>query len=283
MIRRLWKLIAGIVVVILIAVVALYLTIDSIAKAGVEKGGAYALGVKTRVDSVSVSLLSGHLGLSGLEIDNPKGYTSDRLLRSEQLGVDVKTGTLLSQVIEIPLIEIDGLDVNIERNAGGNNVSEVLNHVQSLGSGEKTTTEGGRRVKIDTVRLTNVVAHVQLLSGGSPVTVKIPELELKNVTEGDSKGVLVSEVMARIFPAIIAGVLESGKGLIPTDLAGQLGADVSKTAQSLGEGASKLANQAGEAAGKAAEGAKKVVEGAGKAVEGAGKALDNLFGNKKDE
>ncbi len=281
MIRKLRNLIIGIVVVVLVGIVVLYLAIDSIAKAGVEKGGTYALGVNTRVDSVGVSLLRGHLGMSGLAIDNPRGYTSERLLTSKQLGVDVKTGTLFSQVIEIPLIEVDGLEVNIEQKTGGNNVSDVLNHVQSLGSGEKK--EGGRHVKIDTVRLTNVVAHVQLTSGGTPVTVNIPQLELKNVTEGDSKGVLVSEIMARIFPAIIAGVLESGKGLIPTDLAGQLGADVSKTAQSLGEGASKLANQAGEAAGKAAEGAKKVVEGAGKAVEGAGKALDDLFGKKKDK
>lgn len=270
MIRRLWKLLAGIVILVVILVIALYLTIDSIAKAGIEKGGTYALGVNTKADSVGVSLLGGSLGVGGLTIDNPKGYKGPLLLKSGRLDVDVNTGTLFSQVIEIPRIEMDDLELSIEPRAGGNNVSDVIQHIESLGS--KGKTEGGRRVKIGTILLKNVTAKVQLLAGGgdaSTITVNIPELELKNVTEGNQNGILVSDVMARVFPAIVAGILEKGKGIIPVDLAGQMGKDIAGAAKTLGEGGAKLVGQTAETLGKAAEGAEKALEG--------------LFGKKKTD
>ena len=272
-IPRLWKLLAGTVLLLVLLIVILYLTIDSIAKAGIEAGGRYALGVDTRVDSVSVSLLRGELRASGIEIDNPKGYTTPLLMRATRCTVDVKTGTLFSQVIEIPLIEIDGLEVNIERKAGTNNVSEVVDHIKSLGSGEKK--EGGRRVKIDTIVLTNVTANVRGVPPG-PLTVKIPRLELKNVTEGDTQGILVGEVVARLFPAIVVGVLDKGKGIIPSDLAGQLASDVAAAAKTIGEGALKLLGQAGELG-------KGIGKGAQDAAEGVGKTIGDIFGKKKEE
>ena len=286
-IRKLWKVLAGTILLLIILIAALYLTIDSIAKAGIEAGGRYALGVDTRVDSVSVSLLQGELRASGIEIDNPKGYTAPLLMRTTRCTVDVKTGTLFSQVIEVPLVEIDGIEVNIEIKGGTNNVSEVADHIKSLGSGEKK--EGGRRVKIDTIVLTNVTANV-LGVPGSPLTVKIPRLELKNVTEGDTQGILAGELVARLFPAVIAGVLEKGKGIIPSDLAGQLASDVAAAAKSIGEGASKLLGQAGTSVGEGAsklldqtgKTAGKAVEGVKDAAEDVGNTIDDIFGKKKD-
>ncbi len=273
MIRKLWKLLAGIALLLVIAVVALYLTIDSIAKAGIQAGGRYALGVDTRVDSVGVSLLRGDLSASGIAIDNPAGYTTPWLLHASRCNVDVKTGTLFSQVIEIPLIEIDGLELNIEPKGGTNNVSEVVDHIKSLGSGVKK--EGGRRVKIDTIVLTNLTANVHGTPVGT-VAVKVPRIELKDVTEDSAQGVLVGEVMARLFPAVIAGVLDKGKGIIPADLAGQLTTDVAAAAKSVGEGASKLVGQTGELG-------KSIGKAAQDAATGVGKTLDDLFGKKKDE
>jgi hypothetical protein len=276
MIRKLWKLLAGLIAVVVIAVVVLYLTIDSIAKAGIEAGGRYALGVDTRVGSVGVSLLGGRLTASGIAIDNPRGYSTPGLLHADRSEVDVKTRTLFSEVVEIPLVEIDGLNVNIERKGGKNNVSEVADHIKSLGSGEKKGS--GRRVRIDRVLLTNLTAVVYGVPP-RPVTVKVPRLELKDVTADSAKGILVSELMARLFPAVMAGVLDKGKGLIPTDLANELTTDVGAATKSLGEGASRVVGQAGEV-GKSFQ---RMGQSAKDAATGIGKSFEELFGKKKEE
>jgi hypothetical protein len=276
MIRKLTKVLVGLVVVLVVVVVALYLTIDSIAKAGIQSGGRYALGVDTRVSSVGVSLLGGKLTVSDLAIDNPKGYTAATLLNANRCEVDVKTRTLFSQAVEVPLVEIDGLNLNIERKEGKNNVSEISDHIKSLWSGQKK--QGGRGVKIDKILLTNLTAVVQGVSD-KPVTVKVARLELKDVTSDSAQGVVVSELMARLFPAIMASVLENGKGLIPADFANQMTMDVGAATKSLGEGASKLVGQAGDT-GKSFQ---KMGQSAKDAATGIGKSFGDLFGKKKEE
>jgi hypothetical protein len=274
--RKLWKLLAGLIVVVVIAVVVLYLTIDSIAKAGIQAGGRYALGVDTRVDSVALSLLAGKLTVSDIVIDNPKGYTAPYLLNANSFEVDVKTRTLFSHAVEVPLVEIDGLNLNIERKEGKNNVSEIADHIKSLGSGAKK--QGGRALKIDRILLTNLTAVVTGVPGG-PRTVKVPRLELKDVTGDSANGILVSELMARLFPVIMAGVLDKGKGLIPGDLANQMTTDVGAATKSLGEGASKLVGQAGEVGGSF----QKMGQSAKDAATGIGKSFGDLFGKKKEK
>ena len=70
--RRLVKIL-GLVLLVLIALgVVLWLTIDSIAKTGIERGGTYALGVPTTVDSVSLSLLGGEMRINGPRSPTPR-------------------------------------------------------------------------------------------------------------------------------------------------------------------------------------------------------------------
>ncbi len=279
--RKLWIILSGVVLLLIIAAVVAYLTIDSLAKAAVEKGGSYALGVDTRVGSASVSLLRGHLGLDNVTVANPSGYRSALLLKSGRWDVDAKTGSLFSDVIDVPRIGVSDIVVNIDRKAGGSNIQDVVNHITALGSGEKK--EGGRRVRIGTIEMKNITANVQLLAtagDSSVITVRIPEIVLNDVSD---KGVSVADVMARVFPAVIAAVLDKGKGIIPADLAADIGGSLSNAAKTLGEGASKLIGQTGDL-GKQIQNAAKPLEDAAKgAAEGVGKTLDGLFGNKKDK
>jgi hypothetical protein len=71
--KKLAKIGLGILAVLVLLLVVAWLSLDYIAKAGIEAGGTYAMGVKTTVDSVNLGLISGQAKVNGLTIGNPEG------------------------------------------------------------------------------------------------------------------------------------------------------------------------------------------------------------------
>jgi len=272
------RIILGIVLLLVIVLVAIWAMIDGIAKVSVEGGGSYALGVDTRVDDITVSLLKGQVTMDVLNIANPEGYKTDHLMKSGHFEVSLETGSLFSHTVVLPKLTLDGLDINIEqKQLGKTNVSEVMDHAKRLSSDEEKK-PSGKKVRIDTVVIKNVVAHVQIVPMGGTVTVKVPTLELKNVTPEDSKGIIVGELLQRLFAAVLASVLENGKDVIPAALRQDLGKDIGELAKALGGDAGKLIGQVGGDFEKLKEGTGKVIKDVGKE---AGKVLDDILGDKK--
>ena len=271
--KKIVKVLLGILIVLILAAVVVGLMIDSIAKAGVEKGGTYALGVATTVEDLDLGLLSGTLTMDGLRIANPEGYKTAHLMKSGRFDVEVKPGSVLTDTIAIPMFELNGLDLNIEQKLGKSNVGEVMDNLKRLSGDDKTDKGGGKELNIDSVVIRNVTATIQVLPIGgkaSTVTVKVPLIEMKNLTPEDRNGIVLGELLQKLFPAIIGGVLDKGKGILPAGLQADLGKNV--------EGLKKLLSN--DAAKKLKEAGGKVIEGVGKEVEGVGKKLDDLFKKK---
>jgi hypothetical protein len=273
------RIVVGVIVLLILVVLGAWLMIDSIAKKGIEVSGEYALGVPTKVNGVDLSLLGGTLRIDTLDIANPSGFASPHLMKSGTFDLGVRPASVLGGTVELTHFTLDGLDVNIEQKLDRNNVSVVLDHVKKLGGGGEGPAkpegkEGGRKVKVDTVTVKNVVAHVHLL-GGLPVTVNVPTIELHDV---GSDGAPTSQIINRIVTAVLAAVIEKGKGVIPSDLAGVLNTDLAAAASAMGGQATKLVSQAKDEALKAVQGAaEKAAETAGKTAEEAKKGLGGLL------
>ena len=135
--RKPMKIGIGILIVIAFLLAAAWLSIDYIAKAGIEAGGTYALGVKTTVDSVSLGLLSGQARVNDLAIANPEGFKTPHLMQADRIDVAVKTGSLLGDTIQVDKFEIDGLDLNLEQKVGATNISALLDNIKKAGGADK--------------------------------------------------------------------------------------------------------------------------------------------------
>lgn len=294
--KKVLKVGIGILIVIALLLAVAWLSIDYLAKAGIETGGTYALGVKTTVDSVSLGLLSGQAKVSGLMIGNPEGFKTPHLMKTSRMELAVAPGSLFGDTIQVNKFEIDGLDLNMEQlKIGLTNISALLDNInKSAGGGDKPKDEkaakdakesGGKKFKIDQIRITNTVAHIQVLPIGgaaSTLEVKIPEIVLSGVTQDNAGGVAVPELMRRLIPAILAAVLEKGKGLIPDADLKRLNVDVASATKALGEGAGKLVGQVGGEAGKALEGLGTGLQKMGEpATKGLGDGLKGLLGGDK--
>ena len=305
----------GLIVLIIAAVVILSITINSIARKGIEVGANSALGVTTTLKSASIGIFSGKFGLNGLNVANPQGFAGDHFLNLGDAHVAVSLSSLTKDTIELPEFAMDGLDVSLERKAGKSNYQVILDNLEKFtGGGGKPTTKptepkkgGEKKLIIKQVTLRNITVHANMVDAGTPglsdlaaVTVPIPEIKLSNVGQTGSgvggSGVTVGELSSIIVQAIMAAVVEKG-GVLPEQLLGELKGKLAGMGGLKGLGASfvteaggsakALGEQFGAAVTNLGETAKKAVEGlpgADKIKEATDKATDKLKGliPKKD-
>jgi len=281
--KRAVKIVVGVLVVLVIVAVVAWLMIDAIAKAGVEKGATYALEVPTQVEKMRVSLLGGQIMMDGLKVANPQGFTTPYLMDSGRFNVVVRPGSLTSDTIEVSKFELDGLDINVEQRLTGSNVSKILDNLKRFdtgqGEGKKQETPEGeaKKVRVNTIVIKNVVAHFHLLPelSPTPLTVKVPEIELTEVSSGDGGGVTTARLVAKVVPAILIAVAEQAKGTVPGDFLKGLDTQLAEM-KGLAAQMTQVTKQVGEQL-------KAVTESGGKAAKEAGKALKDLLGGKKKE
>lgn len=232
--KRLILLAALLIIVAVGLVVFAFTRIDAIFKAGVEKGGTWAMGVQTTLASADVQLTQGSVSMSGLTVANPPGYKSDKFLGLGSGSIQVALPTLDKPVIEVPSLKLADIRINLEKSAGKANYKVILDNLSKLkGSSQQPASPGSeKKFIINEVDIKNVVVHVDLLPlpgvSGVPganaltqVDVPIDEIKLKNVGTAGG-GLPAGELAMVIVNAVLKVATEKGAGLIPADVLGDL-------------------------------------------------------------
>lgn len=257
------RILLGVAALAVVGVAMLVLLIDPIAKTAVEKGGTYAMGVDTKVDTMSIGLASGDVKMVGLQVANPEGFKSDCLMKSGTFAVGVRPGSLFGQTVEVREFTLDGLDVNIELAGLVANVTKIMDNLKRLSSKDQSAQKPaeqpseGKKVSVNTITIKNVTAHFIL--SGAPVTVKVPLIEMKNVTSDNAKGVAVHELVARVVPAILASIFENAKGVVDTKFLGDMNGQLKGVADALG---GQVGNLMGQTSKQLGEGLNNVLKAA---------------------
>lgn len=249
MIKKLIYAVVGLVLLLVVGVVIVFLSIDSIAKSAIEKGGTYALGTETSVSSVSVGVFKGEFSMSGLKVANPTGgggekFASPHFFSLGKGATAVTLSTIRQPTVEIPTLTLDDIDAYIERKGTATNYGAIMDHLKKVaGSGDKPASAPGeeKRFIIRDLKLTNITVQVDLAAAALPgglgsagdmlgsarrVTIPIEKIELKDVGktgEGvGGSGVTMSQLSAIIVKAVLKAATENGGGLIPGDLLNDL-------------------------------------------------------------
>lgn len=305
--KILLKLVVVIVVLVLIAVGGLFFYVDAIAKTAIERGGSTALGVPTTVSSTDVGILDGKFSLSGLRVANPPGYDAPDFLRMGGGDVSVSFGSLREDTVRLPTLNLNNLDLSLERTGEGANYDVILANLKRFESADEkpaTATDGGKKFIINEIVIRNINVAVDVLPIGGDLTrvnVPIEEIRLQDVGSDSDTGVIMGELTSIILKAVFASIVQFGGDLLPTDLLQDLGSGLEQL-QDLGAlgvdvlagAGGQLQNVTGElgaAVGNiqkgVVEGAAKQAEGAldevGKAAEGALKGIGDLLGGDKDK
>lgn len=285
---RHWKKILLAVVVLLVgAVVITLLSIDGIAMRAVEKQATQTLGVDTSMTWLNLKIFRGEVRLHGLEVANPDGFTSKQFLKLDGGKLDVSMGSLMSDTVNVPSLELTDIEVYLEKKSDTANYEVIMANLHKQDKQDKNA-QPGKKFIIQDLVIRNIKVHANIaplipIVGGPPTQadVTIPEIHVKNVGTGsDKNGVAIAEVTNVIMKSIFQAIAMQGGGLIPKDIAAGLGEGlailgVDKTGLEIIGG---VTNTAGGVV-------KGVLDGAGEAAKGIGDLLggdDKKNESKKD-
>jgi hypothetical protein len=197
--RLIRRLLLAVVVLIILAVVILFLSLNSLVRAGIVRGGHDATGQNTDLTSANLSLVGGTLQLAELGIHNPEGYTAPTLLTMKSCDVTVQSSSIFSHTVVIDSIAIDGLNINLEQNGMKNNLSEIIDTIQKKTSAADTTGTSnappGKELKITRLSLTGTKVHIR---SGAPLNLNmdldLPPLSIDDPTNPDGRPMKIADL-----------------------------------------------------------------------------------------
>ena len=224
------KVIVAIVVVLVILVIAIQLFGGAAVKVGVEKAGSKAMKVPVEVDDISFSLLGGTVNIRDLVVGNPADYKIKNLLEVGNLYVDADVKSFLSDTVRIKHIKLDDMTMSIEQKGLTNNLQEVLNNLPKPKETAAETPPAEKKdskeknLRIDTLEITGVKVKVRLLPlpGEAENAVELTLAPIKMTDLGTDDNLTVAKLTGEIMMAVAKGVVESGGGLLPEGLVGDI-------------------------------------------------------------
>jgi hypothetical protein len=227
--KLIFRLLIALVVVILLAVLAVGLFLDGAVKRGVEMLGPKLTKVDVKLQSVSLSLLSGSGTIKGLVVGNPAGFKTPSAINIGVATLALKPGSLLSDKIVIKTINVQAPQITFETDLKHNNLSTILANVQeTTGGGQTEPAKPGqpsqpkeakpaKKLEVDEFVITGGKIHVSVtgpLQGSA--TVPLPDIHLQDLGTGPD-GITPAELTKRVLAAIEAGAAQAASGAV-TDI-----------------------------------------------------------------
>lgn len=292
------RIMVGLVVLLVAAVVVLNLYLGQIVTKTVPKVAPGVLGVPVELDGADIRLLRGIVKLNGLRIGNPEGFDTKYAFEMNSLSILIDPKSVLSDEIVIRHVYIDDPEITYEQNLTGSNFGAIQKGLEKApAEGEEAPAEAAeapadeapaKKVVIDDFQLRGARVNVSLPGMmGAAVPIPLPPVVMENVGR-DEGGVSPVDMVSKIFGAIFNAVIGLIKG--SADLLGDAVGAVGGAVLDVGEGAVKTVGAVGEGAvktvGAVGEGAVDAVgavgKGAGNVLKGVG-GLVGLGGDKDEE
>lgn len=235
------KLIIAIVVLVIIAGVALFLSLNAIVKKGVETVGPQVTKTTVTLESARISPLSGAGGIHGLVVGNPEGYQTPSAIRLGEASLAIDAMSVFSGKVRVKSVRVADAEITFEGSLKGSNLTKLLENVQSVAGGGEST-GASKKLQVDEVTITGAKVRLSAtVFGGQSATVPLPDIRLTDLGTGE-EGITPAELVQKVLAAV-----------------------TKETTKAVAEPLAKLGKNAGEAVGKAgeeaAEGVKKIGEG----------------------
>lgn len=235
------KWIVGIVALVLVVgLVILYFSLNSIVRVAVEKGSTQQLQIPTTLGGASLNLFSGDVSLDNYVVASPEGFTAPHMLSLGKLAVDTSYGKVMGEPKAIDSITIDKPQLVLEFKGTQSNLKAVADKLASGTGGDQTpakTDPNAQPMKliIDNLAINgaSVVIKTDLL-GGKEYTIDVPPIQMQNIgnADGNKNGEEIGKVASQIISRLTVEAQKSGK--LPPELAAILNGDLNQLVGKIG-------------------------------------------------
>jgi len=267
--KKMIRSILGILLVIVVlAVIGTNLFADNAIKTAIEMAGTDALNVEVDVTKANLVFANRSLTLQKVSIANPTGYQHASLLQLDSANTAVEVKSLLSDVVKIKTMQLEGIEVVVDQRGLGNNLQEILDSLPK----DVDESSSSKELQIDLLEISDITVKAKLLPiPGKMDTLTLRLAPIKLTDLGTDQKMNVASLTAKILLALAGGIAEQGTGILPDGMVSALGSTLNKTAD--------LGMKLLEAG---AEGSQGLIKATGKLGKGLGNGIQGLLKPKKD-
>ena len=213
--RKVLIAVGGVVLVLVVFIWQVVANLDSIVAGVVEDIGSDVLKTETSVSGMAINLKEGKVGIAGLTIANPDGYSRANLFEMEGIEVDLALNSLSDDVLVIEAILIHNPIINFEGDeSGGSNMQTLLNNMESGSSDDGTADSEEHRIIIDRFELSGGLVKASSPAKPGEVTdIKLPGIKMSGIGRkqgGVTPDVAVEKITNKLLNEIIAAAAKAG-------------------------------------------------------------------------
>ena len=223
------KVLIIIPVIIIVIILAIGFSLNSIIKSGIETIGSKAIGAEVKLNDVNISLLSGKGQLKGLFIGNPEGFKSDSAFMLNEVRLAINVKSVFSDRIIIEEVYIDAPDITYEKGSGGDNIKAIMKNIESFAGGKeqadqkvegKKSEESGKKIQINSLVVKDGKINMSLTAlQGEKLALSLPDIHMKDIGK-EKEGTTISKALQQVFAmvnkniitAVAGSVVDIGKG-----------------------------------------------------------------------
>lgn len=216
--RWLW-ISGGLVALLIIVLIFLFSSLDSLIKAAIERYGSEITQTRVRLKEVKLSATSGQGALRGLTMGNPKGFKTERAFRLGEISLRLDVSTVTRNPVVIKEIVLSAPEVTYELGSQGSNIAAIQQNVDTYMARERTKAKDKSKPKGDPRDEQKVIIeHLYIKNGkvhisstmlqSKTLSVNLPDLHLTDI--GKKKGgATPGEVAERVLGALGQGVAKA--------------------------------------------------------------------------
>ncbi|MBC8414356.1 MAG: hypothetical protein ISR96_08080 [Nitrospira sp.] len=231
------KILIAIPLLLIIIILAVGFSLNTIIKRGIETIGPIATGTTISLQKADISLFTGKGQLKNLLIGNPEGFKTDYAFRLNEIRIALDVKSIFSDKIIINEIYINAPDITYEKGGKGDNIKTILANVRSLAGSSGGTSKGkqvkaeagkDKKIQIGLFTLKNGKVNISVAAlNGETISTDLPDITLRNIGK-DKDGTTMAKVMEQVLAEVNTNILTSVAGPLK-DIGKTIGRTMEKT------------------------------------------------------
>lgn len=214
--RIITTIVVIVVALFVVTLIVIGVNLGRIVKQAIEVYGPKMTQTSVSVDKVTLSLLTGSAKVTQLSVGNPEEYKSPNAISAGTIAVGLNPMSLMSDKIVIRSIRLESPKVTFEGGLSGNNLSQILDNINSSGKSSGTLStnlatqpKSEKKYQVDDLLITGAKAQVILTSPVQrQVSLTLPDIHLTDLGTG-GEGITAADLSKRVLSAIVTATLET--------------------------------------------------------------------------
>ena len=238
------RILIAAVVLILLVVMAIHFFLDAGIKKGIETFGPRLAKVEIKLDSVSLSLLSGSGSVKGLFVGNPEGFKTPSAIKVGTASLALQPGSLFSDKVVIKSINVQAPEITYETDFKSSNLKRIISNLEAATGGganapaQTNQAKAGKKLEVDEFVISGAKLHLGIDSplGGTSTTVPLVDIHLSELGTGP-EGITAADLTKKVL-----GAVEKEAASVAVHAASDIGKGAADLTKGAGSSASNAVN-----------------------------------------